>query len=77
MLKKYGSPHKIEVLKEGALAFDVNILSKMILDKWPNKKMTLDELHEAVKSVGIMNYSAEDMDNLINRLQSVGFHIEK
>jgi len=49
----------------------------MILKQIPAKKLTVDQLHSAVKSIGVVNYSSDDMAILMDRLQAIGFSISK
>jgi hypothetical protein len=77
-LKKIGTPVKmILVEKSSAFALDINMLASLIEKKWTNKKITLNQLHEALKSMGVSNYLSEDMGELVSRLQSIGFEISK
>lgn len=76
-LKKQGSPTKIKVVKNAAFAVDVNALAERFLKDWPNKKITMDQIHNSLKSIGIINYSSDDMSALSSRLQAIGFSISK
>jgi hypothetical protein len=76
-LHKKGSPSKIKVVKNASFAVDVNSLAERFLKDWPNKKITMDQIHNGLKSIGIVNYSSEDMSVLISRLQAIGFSISK
>jgi hypothetical protein len=76
-LKKIGSPQKITVIKRSSFAIDVNYLVALIEKQSPTKAVSLDQLHNAVKSIGILSYTAEDMNSLVSRLQAVGFKITK
>jgi len=76
-LKKQGSPSKIKVVKNAAFAVDVNSLAERFLKDWPNKKITIDQIHNSLKSIGIVNYSSEDMSVLTSRLQAIGFTINR
>jgi hypothetical protein len=76
MIKKYGTNSKItKVIKDSAFALDPNLVAKQLIDKWPNKKISLDQLHEAVKSIGVLNYESKDMTDLVGLLQSAGFTV--
>lgn len=75
MLKKIGSPEKLTIIKQSAFQFDVNLITKLVKDKVQDGKISLDQLHEAVKSLGILEYSSEDMNSLIGLLQSSGVSI--
>ena len=75
-LKKIGSPAKIRVVKEGEFAFDPNIIVKEIQKKWPNSEISTDQVHEAVKSLGIINYNSEDMNEVLRLLDSVGISVK-
>ena len=75
-LKKIGSPEKIKVMKEGDFAFDPNIIVKEIQKKWPNSEISVDQVHEAVKSLGIINYNSEDMNEVLRLLDSVGISVK-
>jgi hypothetical protein len=76
-LSKKGSPTKIRVVKNASFAVDVNSLAERFLKDWPNKKITIDQIHNSLKSIGIVNYSSEDMSVLTSRLQAIGFSIQK
>ena len=76
-LNKRGSPTKIKVVKNAAFAVDVNSLAERFLKDWPNKKITMDQIHNSLKSIGVINYSSEDMSVLTSRLQAIGFSIQK
>jgi hypothetical protein len=74
-LKKQGSPTRIKVVKNATFAVDVNALAERFLKDWPTKKITMDQIHESLKGIGIVNYSSEDMSVLVSRLQAIGFTI--
>jgi hypothetical protein len=74
LLNKFGSPEKITKVT-GSFTFDPNLIVFMLKEKVIDKKITLDQLHEAVKSVGVIDYSSEDMGNLIRLLQSSGISV--
>ena len=76
-LKKFGSAQTLKVVKNAAFAVDVNSLAERFLKDWPNKKITIDQIHNSLKSIGIVNYSSEDMSVLTSRLQAIGFSIQK
>lgn len=76
-LKKFGSPTKIIICKKGAMAFDPNILVREIVKKWGKRPITIDQIHEAAKALGIIDYNSEDMNTVINLLQSSGVPVEK
>jgi hypothetical protein len=76
-LNKIGTPVPIKVIKESAFAMDVNVLASLIEKQWPKKEVSLDQLHEAIKHLGILDYSSEDMNQLVGRLQAIGFSISK
>lgn len=76
-LSKYGSPNKIKVVKNAGFSLDPNFLAEMILKQIPSKKLTMDQLHSALKSIGVVNYSSDDLSILMDRLQSIGFSISK
>ena len=73
-LKKYGSAVKITKI-ESSLALDPNIVVKEIENSWESKQMTIDELHEAIKSMGVIDYGDEDLRSVIELLTSIGFKI--
>ena len=73
-LKKIGSVEKITKI-ESSLALDPNIVVKEIEKSWKTRKMTIDELHDAVKSMGVIDYADEDLRAVIELLTSVGFEI--
>lgn len=74
-LNKRGSPVKIKIVKDAGFTLDVNFLSEMILKQIPEKKLSMDQLHNALKSIGVVNYVADDMAILIDRLQAIGFSV--
>ena len=74
-LNKIGSPSKIQVVKTAGFTIDNNFLAEMILKQIPEKKITMDQLHSALKSIGVVNYGDEDMSILIDRLTAIGFSI--
>jgi len=76
-LNKRGSPNKLEVVKNASFSIDPNFLAEMILKQVPSKKLTVDQLHSALKSIGVNNYGSDDLNILIERLQSSGFEVSK
>ena len=76
-LKKQGSPTKIKIVKQSGFSLDPNFLAEMILKQIPSKKLTIDQLHSALKSIGVNNYQADDLSILMDRLQAIGFSISK
>ena len=76
-LHKKGSPTRIKVVKNAGFQLDVNFLAEMILKQMPNKKLTVDQLHNSLKSIGVNNYQANDLSILISRLQAIGFSVTK
>lgn len=76
-LNKIGSNVKIQIVKKASFSMDVNMIAEMLKKDWPEQSISLDGLHAALKSVGITNYSSEDMDELISRLQATGFAVTK
>jgi hypothetical protein len=75
-LNKTGSPTKLSVIKQSAFEVDINMLASLLLDQWQTQTISLNQLHEGLKSLGIINYSAEDMQELVGRLQAIGFTIK-
>lgn len=75
-LNKIGSPEKIKVVTTGALAYDPNLIVKKIKETWKQPTITKDQLHEAVKSLGIINYNPEDLTEVINLLNSSGIAVQ-
>jgi len=75
-LRKIGSPQKIRIVKEGEFAFDPNIIVKEIQKKWQNSEISVEQVHEAVKSLGIINYNSEDMNEVLRLLDSVGISVK-
>ena len=71
-LNKIGSSEKIKVVKLSALSFDPNLIVKRIKDTWKQPTITKDQLHESVKAMGIVNYTPEDITEVINLLNSSG-----
>jgi hypothetical protein len=78
-LRKRGTPEKIHVVesKEASFAFDPNLIVTMLKEKWPEQQISLDQLHETVKTLGIVDYSSTDLDQLIMLLQSSGFSVTR
>jgi len=76
-LNKIGSPSKIQVVKNAGFSLDPNFLAEMILKQIPEKEISVDQLHNALKSIGVINYSSDDMAILMDRLQAIGFSILK
>lgn len=76
-LRKHGSPSKLKVVKNASFAIDPNVLAEMISKQWPDKKLTMDQIHSGLKSIGIVNYSSEDLSILLHRLQAIGFSVIK
>lgn len=74
-LSKRGSPNKIQVVKHAGFSIDPNFLAEMILKQIPEKKLTIDQLHSALKSIGVNSYSSDDMNVLITRLEAIGFSV--
>jgi hypothetical protein len=74
-LTKFGSPQKLNIVKQSAFEVDLNLLASMLKEQWPDKTLSVNALHEALKSIGIVEYKAEDMQELIGRLQAIGFTI--
>jgi len=74
-LNKRGSPTKLQVVKNAGFTVDPNFLAEMILKQIPEKKLTVDQLHSALKSIGVVNYGSDDLNTLIERLKAVGFTI--
>jgi len=74
-LSKHGSAAKISIIKNAGFTIDNNFLAEMILKQIPEKKITMDQLHSALKSIGVVNYGDEDMSILIDRLTAIGFSI--
>lgn len=75
-LNKIGSPEKIRVIKDGALAYDPNLIAKKIKETWKQPTISKDQLHEAIKSLGIINYNPEDLTQIINLLNSSGIAVQ-
>lgn len=75
-LKKIGSPEKIKVVKVGAFEYDPNLVATRIKESWKQPTMTKDQLHESIKSMGIVNYNPEDMQEVINLLNSSGIAVQ-
>jgi hypothetical protein len=76
-LNKIGSPSKIKVVKYSGFSVDPNFLAQTLLKDWPSKKLSVDDLHSALKSIGVINYSSDDLSVLIGRLEAVGFVISR
>jgi hypothetical protein len=76
-LNKRGTPTKLKVVKQSAFEVDLNVLASMLKEQWPDKTLSVNALHEALKNVGITEYKAEDMQELIGRLQAIGFTIKQ
>ena len=77
-LKKIGSPEKIKVVNvESALALDLHLAVKHIKDSWTAPTITLDQLHEKLKAIGIIDYQQADMTEVINLLNASGLTVQK
>lgn len=76
-MQKHGSVAKIKVVKQGSFTLDENYIAAQIEKQWPDKQITLDQLHDGLKSIGVVNYSSDDMNALVGRLQAIGFKISK
>lgn len=76
-LNKRGSPNKIQIIKKAGFTLSENFLAEMILKQIPEKEISVDQLHSALKSIGVTNYSSDDMAILMDRLQAIGFSILK
>lgn len=74
-LSKRGSPTKIQVVKNAGFSLDPNFLAEMILKQIPEKTLSMDQLHSALKSIGVINYGADDMATLVDRLKAIGFSV--
>lgn len=70
-LKKFGSPEQIHTITT-SLTFDTNLAVKKIKDAFQGKDITIDQIHESLKALGITNYSSEDMDEVVRLLRSSG-----
>lgn len=75
-LRKIGSPVKLTVTKKSSFSINENVLAERFLQDWPSKSLTVDNIHEGLKQMGISGYQAEDLSSLINRLQAVGFSVK-
>lgn len=75
-LNKVGTPIKIQLIKHGAMAFDPNLFVKKIVEIWGKKPITIDQIHESTKSMGIIDYNSEDMSNIIHLLESSGIDVQ-
>jgi hypothetical protein len=75
-LTKFGSPQKLNIVKKSAFEVDLNLLASMLKEQWPDKNISVNALHEALKSIGIISYKAEDMQELVGRLQAIGFAVK-
>lgn len=75
-LNKKGTPTKLTVVKQSAFEIDLNVLASMLKEQWPDKNLSVDALHNALKNVGITEYKAEDMQELIGRLRAIGFTVK-
>lgn len=74
-INKIGTPNKISVVRQGAFNIDLNVLASVLKDKWPDKSLSLNDLHEALKTLGVTDYKSEDMQDLTSRLMAIGFKI--
>ena len=75
-LNKVGSPIKLQLVKKGAMSFDPNLFVKKIVETWGRKPITIDQIHEAAKAMGIIDYNSEDMDNIVHLLESSGIDVK-
>ena len=74
-LHKKGSPSKISIIKNAGFSMSVDALAQSFLKDWPSKKLSIDQIHASLKSIGIINYSSEDLSTFISRLESIGFSV--
>lgn len=75
-LNKIGTPTKLSIVRQSAFEVDLNLLASMLQEQWPDKNISVNSLHEALKSIGITEYKAEDMQELVGRLQAIGFVVK-
>lgn len=75
-LNKVGSPQKLKIVKNAGFTVDVDALAELFLKQWPEKQVTIDQIHNGIKSIGVNNYSSEDLSELMGRLQAIGFSIK-
>jgi hypothetical protein len=76
-LNKIGSSYKLKVIKYGGFTIDPNYISEILLKQWPKKQLTIDDLHTAIKQIGVVDYGPDDLSVLIGRLEAVGFSVTK
>lgn len=77
MLKKIGTPTKITHVVFGAIVLDPNLIVAEIRKKYKNKSLSLDELHEFLKTLYVIDYSSSDLQHIIELLQSSGIRVIK
>jgi len=81
-LRKVGSPEKLEIInnskKISGLSLDPNIFVKEVSESLGKEKsLSLDQLHEKAKAMGIVDYDENTMDHVIRLLQSIGVKITR
>lgn len=74
-IKKIGTPQKIHTITT-SLTFDTNLAVKKIKDAFKGQDITIDQIHESLKALGITNYSSEDMDEVVRLLHSSGVTVK-
>lgn len=79
-LKKKGMPQKIKVVnpkKKSALEFDPHLAAKTIKDSWTDNNIEVNQVHESLKSMGVISYDGKDMDHVIELLESTGLNVTR
>ena len=76
MIKKVGTPQKIsKIVRETGFSLDPNLIVKKLKDTWKEPKISLNQLHELVKSLGVGDYTSDDMNHVVELLQSSGITV--
>lgn len=76
-LHKIGSPHHLKVVKYSGFSVDPNYIAEILSKQWPKKQLSIEDLHSALKQIGVVDYSSDDLSVLIGRLEAVGFKVTK
>ncbi len=76
MIKKVGTPQKIsKIIKNTGFGIDPNLIVKKLKDNWTESSISLNQLHELVKSLGVVDYTSDDMSHVVELLQSSGITV--
>lgn len=72
MINKIGTPESVVVGKTSSFVVDPNLLAAWIAQKIETKEVSVADLHDVLKGMGISDYESADMDALIVSLSAVG-----